>query len=79
MLILKFTLLLAGLEALLSWCWLVTPAELELFVLAHLSIAGGVAVAACLKHGPTYPSTCVPSASLIVLPAPAADAARKAA
>ena len=53
MLIRQIALLVLTLECLVSWCWFTTPPEVELLVLAHLSMIGGVGVAAWLQTRPT--------------------------
>jgi hypothetical protein len=53
MLIGQITLLVLALEGLLSWCWLSTPAEVEVFAFANLSLLAGIGVAGWLRTRPT--------------------------
>jgi hypothetical protein len=52
MLIIQSSLLVLALEALVSWCWFTTPVEIELIVLTHFAMIGGVGVAAWLQTRP---------------------------
>ena len=53
MLILQLTLLIGGLEALLSWCWFGSPTEKVVLILAHLAMLAGVAAVPVFRGRPT--------------------------